>query len=110
MELITGALAAFYVWNTLRFLLPFSVPDRLALPLYGGIAYGLLQVPVHSVVLALAIAGGLTLLMLGVSLLGVRPERWSLPTFHRPGHFKLTGLGHTPGAKASRVGRRIPKL
>jgi len=58
-ELFIGALAAFFLWTCLRFILPFKLPDILALLAYGGIAYGVLCIPVHRVTLALAWRGSL---------------------------------------------------
>lgn len=55
------ALAGFYCLVTVRFLMPFRVPDRLALLLYGASAYGLTYVP-RDVLEALSGAGGLVLL------------------------------------------------
>lgn len=63
MEILIIALAAFYLWTTARFLLPFAVPDRLALLLYGASTYGLsaFQLP-RDVLQGLAAAGGLVLI------------------------------------------------
>jgi len=84
--------------------------DQVALLLYGGIAYGLIQVTYPHVLMALAAAGIVTLLMLLLTLVGVRAKPWSLPRPHLPGHYKLTGLGHRPGQRASKVGRRVPTI
>lgn len=117
MALLLGALAAYFILNVLRFLLPVAIPDRLALLMYGGIAYGILQIPWPSVTLALAVAGGAAILMLATSVLGVNPEplTWNLHVPHLPMRSrshkrKLTGIGHVPGAVTPKVGRRIPKL
>lgn len=117
MALLLGALAAYYVLTVLRFILPVAIPDRLALLLYGGVAYGILQIPGTIVLLALAVAGAATVLMLVTSVLGVSPEPWSwkdhslhLPVHIRSHRRKVTGIGHVPGAVPPKVGRRIPKI
>lgn len=117
MALLLGALAAYFILTVLRFILPVAIPDRLALLLYGGVAYGILQIPGTTVLLALAVAGGATILMLVTSVLGVSPEPWSwkdhslrLPVHTRSHGRKVTGIGHVPGAVPPEVGRRIPRL
>jgi len=106
-ELFIGALAAFFLWTCLRFILPFKLPDILALLAYGGIAYGVLCIPVHRVTLALACGGVVVFLHLFVTLLGATPSPWT-PEIRLPVRRRATT--RVPGEAPSPVGRRIPRL
>jgi hypothetical protein len=111
MEILIIALASFYLWTALRFLLPFAIPDRLALLLYGLSTYALAayQLP-HGVLEGMASAGGLILVTVLAKI--DTPKYWdwraSLEMF-RP---------RLPARRKPRMhpqdkpgpGRRLPKL
>jgi hypothetical protein len=113
MILLVGALAVFYIWTVLRFFLPVAVPDRLALLILAGLAYGTLEAPWALPRMALAVAGGTVLLIRVFAMMGVdAPEPWDwrtcIPRF--PRRRTMTGTGHVPGEAPTRVGRRLPPL
>ena len=113
MNLLTSALAAFYIWTVLRFFAPVVVPDRLALILFAGIAYGTVWSPWSLPRTVLAVAGAAVLLIRVFALLGDdAPEPWDWRAYRPrlPARRRMTGIGHVPGEAPSRVGRRIPKL
>lgn len=98
------ALAGFFVWTTVRFLTPVRVPDRLALLLYGGSAYGLTYCP-HRPLEALSGAG---LLVLITVLSRVEPpQAWDWRAVYET----LRPARRRPVPEARpQVGRRIPRL
>lgn len=80
MEIVLVALAAFYGWTTLRYLLPFTIPDRLALLLYGASTWALAAYPLpRGVLLALAAAGALILVTVFAKLDIPSHWDWRLP-------------------------------
>ena len=115
MELILGVFAAFAVWMSLRAMLPFRIPERLAPFAIAGVAYGVLSIPEPKIVLALACVTGVSLLTVLLLKLGTSlPAPWSgravsayLPRV--PRRRTTTGVGHVPG-EAPGPGRRIPRL
>lgn len=109
MDLVIGALAAFFLWTVLRYLLPWHLPDPLALVTYGGLSYGVLRIPSSETRLALACAGGVIFLHLIVTLLGASPSPRT-PEIHLPVWRRATRT-HVPGeAPSGSIGRRIPRL
>lgn len=111
MGLLIGSLGAFYLWTLLRYLLPWKLPDALALLTYGGLAFGVLFIPLPKVSLALACAGGLVFLhLIAASLLGASPRSLKTPgEFHLP-VWRRASRTRVPGEAPSTIGRRIPKL
>ena len=106
-QFIIGAFAAFFLWTVLRWLLPLRLPDWLALVTYGGLAYGVLCIPVHRVTLALACAGGIVFLHLAAGLLGAVPPP---PTKVRlPVRRREHSTRREPPSDG-RIGQRIPPL
>lgn len=111
MEFLLGAFAAFFVWMLLRLILPFRLPDTLALAAYGGIAYGVLCIPDHRAVVALACGGGVVFLYLLASKLGGvgDPGSWNLPEVHLPQRRPARRVpGEAP--RGSQIGKRLPRL
>lgn len=103
VTVILIALAGFFLWTTLRFLAPVRLPDRLALLLYGGSAYGLTYVP-HHVLEALSGAG---LLVLVTVLSRIEPPQgWDW----RAGWEMVRPARRRKPESVPRVGRRIPRL
>lgn len=97
------ALAGFFLWTTFRFLAPVRVPDRLALLLYGGSAYGLTYLP-RDVLEALSGAG---LLVLVTVLSRIEPpQAWDW----RAGWEMVRPARRRKPESIPQVGRRIPRL
>src|SRR5581483_3367161 len=102
MQLLTSSLAAFYVWTVLRVVVPFVLPERLAILLLGAVAFGVLRVPLFPREI-LAVAGAMTLLVVLFSSAGGElptPWNWRNWRGHIPGRSSrgtMTGVRHVPG-------------
>lgn len=112
-DIWVGSCGAFAAWLFVRTVLPFHLPDRLALPAVVGVAYGVLSIPSHRIQAALAAATVVFFLVQCTAKLRVEvPEPWklklpSLPRRHKEPEPQATGQGFRPGG---RRGRRIPAL
>jgi len=111
LHLLTVALAAFFIWTVLRYLLPVIVPERLAIVALGAVTYGTWQIPRPDVTGILAASGLALLLVVAYSLLGSvpAPPSWRMPRLRLRGwsrHAAATGTGVRPGGP----GHRIPEL
>lgn len=112
MELILGALACLWGWETLVGLLPFSIPGRLAPLLLVLLAYGILHL--HGILLlAAAVAGAVALARKFLGIESMLP--WNFPwtdirmVLNPPRRRSRVNPG-THGRPPGTIGRRIPRL
>lgn len=101
-QLILLSLAVLWGWETLRGLLPFSIPPRLAPLFVGALSYASTFLD-HRAIITGAVAGGVAVLRVIANANGVTPV--SIPRPRRSGPRM-----HQGKAPPSPVGRRIPRL
>jgi hypothetical protein len=102
-QLLLLSLATLWGWETLRGLLPFYIPPRLAPLFVGALSYGATFTS-HRYLLAAAVAGGVAILRVFANAGTITPL--PLPRrVPRPGP-RL----HQGKAPPSPAGRRIPRL
>lgn len=111
MEILVTALAAFWGWTALRFILPFAIPDRLALLLYGASTWGLtiFRLP-HGLLDGMASAGGLVFITVFTRI--DTPAYWD---WRAPLELLRPRLPARPRPRMHpqdkpRPGRRIPRI
>jgi hypothetical protein len=87
MVIVTDALAAFYVWTVLRYWVPFVIPDRAALLLFGVLAYDVVISPWALARNILAVAGLILAFITVAARAGLTvpdPPSWRVPLPPRP--------------------------